>query len=216
MALGRSARSSTISTTKACRAGVSNALITPCTICSTMMSGTVIDVRRTPAPPAPRDCSEREHLRHDEDAVPIPPVHEHARERREEKRRNLPAEPDDAEEQFRAGQAIDQPARGDARDPGPDEREALAAEEEAVIAVPKRSREPAGAEHPLLLLQYTRSGRERQIGRPRFRPHMAPAHQLPRRNGKRLGRRPGCGRIRPPDDRTVRDGAAGPRESQNS
>ena len=38
MALGRSARSSIISTTKDCRAGVSNELITPCTSCSAMTS----------------------------------------------------------------------------------------------------------------------------------------------------------------------------------
>ena len=38
MAFGRSARSSTISTTNAWRAGVSKALMTPCTICRTRIA----------------------------------------------------------------------------------------------------------------------------------------------------------------------------------
>ncbi len=42
MAFGRSSRSSTISTTNACRAGVSNELITPCTSCSAITSATVM------------------------------------------------------------------------------------------------------------------------------------------------------------------------------
>ena len=42
IAFGRSPRSSTISTTNACRAGVSKALITPCAICRTSSHRTVM------------------------------------------------------------------------------------------------------------------------------------------------------------------------------
>ena len=52
-----------------------------------------------------------------------------------------PQKPDDAEQQGRAGEPVDQPAGGDARDPGADERNALAAEEQPVVAVPERAEE---------------------------------------------------------------------------
>jgi hypothetical protein len=42
MAFGRSRRSSTISLTNACRAGVSNELMIPCTTCSQMICLTVM------------------------------------------------------------------------------------------------------------------------------------------------------------------------------
>ena len=48
-----------------------------------------------------------------------------------------PAKPTSAEQQRRAGQAIDEPAGGDARQPGADQRRALAGEEEAVVAMTK-------------------------------------------------------------------------------
>ena len=57
MALGRSARSSTISTTNACRAGVSNALMIPCATWSSRISRTVMM-------PAKRQNGERDRLQH--------------------------------------------------------------------------------------------------------------------------------------------------------
>src|SRR5262249_14305042 len=84
----------------------------------------------------------RQRLRDDQQPVAIPSIDEDARKRRERHRRDLSAEPDDAEEEFRSGEAIDQPARGDAGDPGADERDALAAEEETVVAMSKRACEP--------------------------------------------------------------------------
>jgi hypothetical protein len=61
--------------------------------------------------------------------VPVPSIHQHAGERRQEKRRNLSPESHDAEEKRGTGQPINEPARGDARDPRADERDALSAEE---------------------------------------------------------------------------------------
>ena len=76
-----------------------------------------------------------EDLRDDQDAMPVPPVDVHARERREDEQRNLSRETGDAEEQLRLRQPVDQPTRRDARQPRADQRHALAREEEPVIAV---------------------------------------------------------------------------------
>ena len=138
MALGRCARSSTISTTNDWRAGVSNALMIPWTTCSTRMYATVIDAGERQHGERER-LQHREHLRDDQDAMPVPAVDEHAGERREHERRDLAAEADDAEQQRRAGEPIDQPARGNARDPGADQRDALSAEEEAVVSGAERA-----------------------------------------------------------------------------
>src|SRR6185312_10960373 len=64
----------------------------------------------------------------------VPSVDQHTAERREDQRRNLAAEADDAEQERGAGESIYQPARCDSGDPCTDERYALAAEEQAVIA----------------------------------------------------------------------------------
>ncbi len=71
----------------------------------------------------------------------VPPVDEHSGDRRQEQRRDLAAEADDAEQQRGAGEAVDQPAGGDAGDPGADERDGLAAEEEAIVAVAEGAEE---------------------------------------------------------------------------
>jgi len=55
-------------------------------------------------------------------------INPHACKRREEKCRNLPGKADRAQQQRRAGQAIDQPTGGDPRHPGADQRDRLAAE----------------------------------------------------------------------------------------
>jgi hypothetical protein len=74
-------------------------------------------------------------LRDHEDAMAVPAVGEHARERGQDEQRNLTRESGDAEEELGAGQAIDEPARGDARDPRADQRNALPGKEETVVAV---------------------------------------------------------------------------------
>ena len=77
----------------------------------------------------------RQHLRGDEHAVAAPAVHPDAGERREHEGGDLAGKADEAERGGRAGEAVDQPARGHARDPGAHEREPLAGEEEPVVAV---------------------------------------------------------------------------------
>jgi hypothetical protein len=71
--------------------------------------------------------------------VSVPPVHQHTGEGGEHQRRDLTAESYDAEQQGRPRESIHEPARGDARDPRPDERDALAAEEEAEVARGERA-----------------------------------------------------------------------------
>ncbi len=122
MAFGRSSRSSTISTTKACRAGVSKALISPCTSCSTMISPTVM-MCISASTASGRRLQRREDLRDHQDAVPVPAIDQHAGHRSEKEHRDLAAEAGDAEQQLRAGEAIDQPARGHAREPRADQRD---------------------------------------------------------------------------------------------
>src|SRR5438270_7568316 len=67
----------------------------------------------------------------------VPPIDQYARERREDEHGNLSGECDDAEEQLRSGEAVHEPARGDARDPRSDQRDRLPAEEEAIVAMTK-------------------------------------------------------------------------------
>ena len=81
----------------------------------------------------------RQRLRPHENACADPAIDEHAGERRENERRDLSPEADDAEQQRRSGQSIDEPARRDARDPRSDERDALAAEEESKVAMGERA-----------------------------------------------------------------------------
>jgi hypothetical protein len=74
-------------------------------------------------------------LRPHQHLAAVEPVNPDAGKGREEKCGNLPGKADRAQQQRRAGEAIDQPTGGDARHPGADERDALAAEEEAEVAM---------------------------------------------------------------------------------
>ena len=69
----------------------------------------------------------------------VEPVYPHAGEGRQQKGGNLPGKADRAQQQGRAGEPVDQPAGGDARHPRADERDALAAEEEAEVAMAQRA-----------------------------------------------------------------------------
>ena len=147
IAFGRSARSSTISTTNAWRAGVSNALMTPCTTCSSEDRPHGDHVPDSVSTASASDCSidrtcVTTRMRWRSQRSTSTPANGAS-----EQRRNLAAEADDAEQQLGAGQAVDEPARGDAGDPRADERDALAAEEEAVVAMSKGAGEPAGSDH---------------------------------------------------------------------
>ena len=79
MAFGRSSRSSTISTTNACRAGVSNALIDPLHELQHDDLGHGDHVRQRQHRQRER-LQHRQHLRDDENAMAVPPVDEHAGE----------------------------------------------------------------------------------------------------------------------------------------
>ena len=100
-----------------------------------------------------REGGERERLQRGERLRPhehralVPAVDPDAGEGREQEGRNLAREADDAEQPRGAGEAIDEPTGGDARHPGADERDALAAEEEAEVGRaerPPRVRDAAG------------------------------------------------------------------------
>ena len=88
---------------------------------------------------------QRQYLRDDEEAVAVPAIDEDAGERSQEEGRHLAGEADQAEQEgrVRAAEAEDEPAGGDARHPGADQRDALADEEQPVVAVgqgpPQRS-----------------------------------------------------------------------------
>ena len=71
----------------------------------------------------------------------IPSIDQGARERGQDERRDLTGEPDDAEQPGRAGHAVNEPRRRDLREPGPDQRQALADEVEPVVPMPKRAPE---------------------------------------------------------------------------
>jgi hypothetical protein len=77
----------------------------------------------------------RQHLCDYEDAVAIPAIYQYTCERREQKSWDLSKESDYTEQENRTAQPIDQPARCNAGDPGPDQRDSLSAEEETIIAV---------------------------------------------------------------------------------
>ena len=83
------------------------------------------------------DC--REDLGPDEEVAAVEAVDEDAGEGREQEGGNLAGEADDAEQQRGAGKAVDEPTGGDAGHPGADERDALAAEEEAEVAMAERA-----------------------------------------------------------------------------
>ena len=74
--------------------------------------------------------------------MPIVSVDENPRDGREEQRWYLTAETDDSKKQCLSRESVDQPARRDARDPRADERYALSAEEETIVSVPQRTKQP--------------------------------------------------------------------------
>ncbi len=137
MAFPRSARFSTISTTKDCRAGMSKALISPCATLSHIISSMVMMPRK-------RQYSQSERLQHrkylgdHQDPVAIPAVDPHSSERRQRERWNLSGKAHDAQQERGTGQPVDQPAGGDARHPGADQRDGLSAEEQPVVAIGER------------------------------------------------------------------------------
>src|SRR5215472_6437016 len=87
-----------------------------------------------------REDGQREGLKHREDlsdddgSVAIPAVDPDAGDGSEDEGRDLAGEADDSEEDGGTGEAIDEPAGGDAGHPGADQRNALAGEEELVVA----------------------------------------------------------------------------------
>ena len=76
--------------------------------------------------------------------MPVPSIHEHARQRRQHERRDLAEAPDHAQQEYGTGESVDEPARRYPRDPRANEGYGLAAEEQPIISVTKRSehREP--------------------------------------------------------------------------
>jgi hypothetical protein len=78
-------------------------------------------------------------LRPDEDAAAVEAIDKDAGDGSEEEGRDLAGEADGAEQQRRFREAVDQPRGGDARHPGADQRDGLAAEEEAEIAMAQRA-----------------------------------------------------------------------------
>ena len=74
-----------------------------------------------------------EDLRHDQGAVPVPAVDPHAGDRSEEEHRDLRAETDDAQQDGRPRQPVDQPTGGDAGHPRADQRDGLSAEKQPVV-----------------------------------------------------------------------------------
>ena len=139
IALGRSAGSSTISTTNAWRAGVSNALITPWKSCSRMICVTVIAAAHRAARASVERLQRRQHLGDEKDPPAVPAVADHAAERREHQQWNLTSERDNAEEKLGTGEPEHEPARRHARDPRSDEGKRLSAEEQAIVPVPERA-----------------------------------------------------------------------------
>ena len=109
MALPRSARSSTICTTNAWRAGMSKALTSPWNT-----------HQREHLPnrdhAGQRQPRQGERLQHGEDlgdhehAMPVPPVHPHPRHRRHEKHGDLPRETHHAQQERRPGEPVHQPS----------------------------------------------------------------------------------------------------------
>ena len=74
-------------------------------------------------------------LRPDQNFAAVDAINEDAGERSEEKGWNLAGEADGAQQERGFGEPVDKPGRGDARHPGADEGDALAAEEEPEVAM---------------------------------------------------------------------------------
>jgi hypothetical protein len=91
-----------------------------------------------------RALKKRQDLRHYDHAMAIPSIHEHARERRDDKRRNLRREAHDAEHgrglehRVAFGDPVNQPAGRGCGEPRSNQRNALAKEEKSIVAVLQR------------------------------------------------------------------------------
>ena len=126
MALIRSSRL-IISTTKAWRAGISNAFTMPSSAESTKISPHLHDVEQ-------REPGERERQQHggdlrgDHDAMAAVAVGHQAANRGEQKHGNLAGKIDRTEQRRRPGQPVDQPGQGHGLHPGADQRNNLAEE----------------------------------------------------------------------------------------
>ena len=132
--------------TSAWRPGISKALITP------SRAG---ERQHVPDLHAPREGERRQReglqhgqgLGHDDQLAAGKAVGRDPAQRSQGEHGDLRAEPCGAEQKFRMGQAIHQPALRHVLHPGADQRDDLAADEEAEIAVPqgaKRVWKPAG------------------------------------------------------------------------
>jgi hypothetical protein len=101
-----------------------------------------------------RGLEKRPHLRPQQDPPSVVPIDQHARERRDDQRRDLTGEPRHAEQELRPGQPVDKPARRNTCDPGADEGNALTAEEEAEVAMLQGARQaPRGRGHDPILVE---------------------------------------------------------------
>ncbi len=83
----------------------------------------------------PEGLDHRQNLSDDQGAMTVQTIDPDARERPDEQERNLQREAGNTEQERRMREPVDQPGGGDARHPGTDQRDALSAEEEAVVAV---------------------------------------------------------------------------------
>ena len=138
MALPRSARSSTICTMNDWRPGISKALMMPCSTLKPRIQGMVmVWLRREPGKRERLDHGEG--LRPHQDLPPVEAVDPYSGKGSNQKRGNLAAEAHRPQQQRRMRKPVDQPRRGDARHPRADQRNALAAEKEAEVAMPQRS-----------------------------------------------------------------------------
>ncbi len=167
MALPRSSRRSTICTTNACRDRHVER------IHETLDEGQQDDLPYSDDS-AQRERRQSQRLRHREDlrndkrAVAVPAVRPDSGGRRQEKRGDLPSESYDSQQSGGVGEAVDQPAHGDARHPCPKKRDALPAEEQTVVSRPQSARGGQPVVHPSIVTpkQRARSGPETSPARP--------------------------------------------------
>lgn len=87
----------------------------------------------------PKRLNQGQGLGNDEYAMPIQAVDPDTGEGREDKGRHLSGKTDEAEQHRRTGEPVDQPTGGYTGHPGADQRNALAAEEELVVAMAERA-----------------------------------------------------------------------------
>ena len=134
MALARSPRSSTICTTKLCRAATPNPITRPAK-----------NAQQHDLPSADR-AAERSAASvkawiiaatwaDENGAAAVPAIRQHARKRRDEHGRNLRGESHQSEKEGGMAQAVCQPDQRDLLHPGADQRNALAEEEQPEVAM---------------------------------------------------------------------------------